>query len=69
MILAGHFNGKTDNQPIPECTGPYGEQVTNRKGATLSDFCDKLKQTRTKTICENYRGITLLPTAYKIFST
>jgi len=30
MILVGDFNGKMGNQQIPECTGPYGEQVTNR---------------------------------------
>jgi len=29
IILAGDFNGRTGNQPIPECIGTYGEQVTN----------------------------------------
>jgi len=27
------------NQPIPECIGPYGEQVTDSKGPKLTDFC------------------------------
>ena len=39
IILAGDFNGRLGNQQIPACIGPYGEQVTNRNGATLSDFC------------------------------
>jgi len=30
--------------------------------------CDKHTQKETKTKCENYRGITLLPTAYKLFT-
>ena len=38
IILAGDFNGKVGNQPIPECTGTYGEQVTNYNGAALRDF-------------------------------
>jgi len=47
IILAGRFNGKTGNQPIPECIETYGEQVTNHNGATLRDFCafNKLKIT------------------------
>jgi len=46
-ILAGDFNGRIGNQPIPECIGTYGEQVTNHNGATLRDFCafNKLKIT------------------------
>jgi len=39
IILAGDFNGRLVNQPTPECMGLYGEQVTNRNGATLRDFC------------------------------
>ena len=39
IILAGRFNGKTGNQPIPECIETYGEQVTNHNGAALRDFC------------------------------
>ena len=33
------MNGRIGNQPIPECIGPYGEQITNHNGATLRDFC------------------------------
>ena len=45
IILAGDFNGRIGNQPIPEHIGPYGEQIIRRNGATLSDFCalNKLK--------------------------
>ena len=39
IILAGDFNGRIGNQPIPECTGTYGEQVMNHNGAALRDFC------------------------------
>jgi len=47
IILAGDFNGRIGNQPIPECIGTYGEQVTNHNRATLRDFCafNKLKIT------------------------
>ena len=38
IILAGDFDGRIGNQPIPECIGPYGEQVKNHNGATLRDF-------------------------------
>jgi len=45
IILAGDFNGRIGNQPIPECIGTYGEQITNHKGTALRDFCtfNKLK--------------------------
>ncbi len=39
IILVGDFNGWEGNQPIPECIGTYGEQVTNHNGAALRDFC------------------------------
>ena len=39
IILAGDFNGRIGNRPIPECIGTYGEQVTNHSGAALRDFC------------------------------
>ena len=61
IILAADFNGRIGNQPIPECIGTYGEQVTNHNGAALRDFCafNKLKITnsfyRNKT-CTNLRG-------------
>ena len=47
IILAGDFNGRKGNQPIPECVGTYGEQVTKHNGAALRDFCafNKLKIT------------------------
>jgi hypothetical protein len=47
IILAGDFNGRIGNQPIPECIGTYGEQVMNYNGAALRDFCafNKLKIT------------------------
>ena len=47
IILAGDFNGRIGNQPIPECVGTYGEQVTNHSVAALRDFCafNKLKIT------------------------
>jgi hypothetical protein len=38
-ILAGDFNGRIDNQPIPECVGTYGEQVTNQNGAAFIYLC------------------------------
>ena len=38
IILAGDFNGRVSNQPIPECIGTYGEQVMNCNGAALRDF-------------------------------
>ena len=45
IILAGDFNGRNGNQPIPECTGTHVEQVTNHNRAALRDFCafSKLK--------------------------
>ena len=39
IILAGDFNGRIGNQPVPECIGTYGEQVTNHNGEALTDFC------------------------------
>ena len=47
IILAGDFNGRIGNQPIPQCIGTYGEQVTNHNGVALRDFCafNKLKIT------------------------
>jgi len=47
IILAGDFNGRIGNQPIPKCTGTYGEQVMNQIGAALRNFCafNKLKIT------------------------
>ena len=47
IILAGDFNGRIGNQPIPVCIGTYGEKVTNHNGAALTDFCpfNKLKIT------------------------
>ena len=39
IILAGDFNGRMGNKPIPECIGTYGEQVMNYNGAALRDFC------------------------------
>ena len=38
IILAGDFNGRIGNQPIPECIGTYGEKVTNHNGAALREF-------------------------------
>jgi len=38
IIVAGDFNGRIGNQPIPECIGTYGEQVMNYNGETLRDF-------------------------------
>jgi len=47
IILAGDFNGRIGKQPIPECVGTYGEQITNHNGAALRDFYafNKLKIT------------------------
>jgi len=47
IILAGDFNGRIGNQPIPECIGTYREQVMNNNRAALKDFCafNKLKIT------------------------
>jgi len=47
IILAGDLNGRIGNQPVPECIGTYGEQVTNHNRAALRDFCafNKLKIT------------------------
>ena len=39
----------------------YATRMGDRNG-------DKHKQKRTKSKCENYRGITLLPRAYKLFT-
>ena len=39
IIVAGDFNGRNGNQPIPECIGTYGEQVMNYNGETLRDLC------------------------------
>jgi len=38
-IILADFNARTGNQPIPECIGTCGEQVTNHNGAALRDFC------------------------------
>ena len=35
IILAGDFNGRIGNQPIPESIGTYGEKVTKQNGAAL----------------------------------
>jgi hypothetical protein len=47
IIVAGDFNGRIGNQPIPECIRTYGEQVMNYNGETLREFCafNKLKIT------------------------
>ena len=47
IILAGDFNERIGNQPIPECIGTFGEQLTNHNGAASRDFCtfNKLKIT------------------------
>jgi hypothetical protein len=47
IIIAGDFNGRTDNQPISEGIGPNGEQVINHNGTALRDFStfNKLKIT------------------------
>jgi exonuclease III len=47
IILAGDFNGRISNQPIPECIGTYGKQVMKHNGTALRDFCafNKLKIT------------------------
>jgi hypothetical protein len=47
IIIAGDFNGRIGNQPIPECIGPNGEQVINHNGRALRHFCtfNKLKIT------------------------
>jgi hypothetical protein len=39
IILVGDFNGRIGDQPIPECIGTYGEQVTNHNGAALRFLC------------------------------
>jgi exonuclease III len=39
IILVGDFNRRISNQPIPECIGTYGEQVTNHNRAALRNFC------------------------------
>ena len=39
IFIAGDFNGRTGNQPIPECIGPNGEQLINNTGTDLRDFC------------------------------
>jgi len=39
ITLAGDFNGRIGNQPIPECIGTCGEQVTNRNEAALRFLC------------------------------
>jgi len=39
IILAGDFNRRIGNEPIPECIGTCGEQVTKYNGAALRDFC------------------------------
>ena len=46
IILAGDFNGRIGNHPIPECIGTYGEQIMNHNGETR-DFIafNKLKIT------------------------
>ena len=31
IILAGDFNGRIGNQPIPEWIGTYGEKVTTHE--------------------------------------
>jgi len=38
IILAGDFNGRIGNQPVPECIGTYGEQVTNHKRSSIEGF-------------------------------
>jgi hypothetical protein len=45
IILAGYFNGRIGNQPIPDCIGTHGEQEPNHNGAVLRDLCafSKLK--------------------------
>jgi exonuclease III len=47
IITAGDFNGRTGNQPIPECIGQNRECVINYSGTALRDFSafNKLKIT------------------------
>jgi hypothetical protein len=47
IIIAGDFNGRIGNQPIPECIGQNGEHVIKHKGTALRDFSafSKLKIT------------------------
>jgi len=59
IILAGDFNGRIGNQPIPECIGTYGEQVMNHSGAALRDFCafNKLKKTNSFSNTKTYTNL------------
>jgi hypothetical protein len=47
IIIAGDFNGRIGNQPVPECIGQNGEHVINHNGTVLRDFStfNKLKIT------------------------
>jgi len=59
IILAGDFNGRVGNQPIPEHIGPYGEQIMSRNGVTSSDFCalNKLKKYKKKNLFYRHKDI------------
>jgi exonuclease III len=48
IIIAGDFNGRIGNQPIPECIGQNREQVINHNGTALRDSgaFNKLKITK-----------------------
>jgi len=61
IILAGDFNGRIVNQPVPECIGTYGEQITNHNRAVLRDFCafNKLKITNSFYRHKNIHKFTL----------
>jgi len=59
IILAGDFNGRISNQPIPECIVTRGEQATNHNGAALRDFCafNKLKEQTHSTDTKTYTNL------------
>jgi len=38
ITLAGDFNGRIGNQPIPECTGPCGEPSNEPQQSNVERF-------------------------------
>ena len=38
IILAGDFNGRSGNQPIPECIGTFGETSNEPQWSSIERF-------------------------------
>ena len=54
IILAGDFNGRIGNQPIPECIGTYGEQVKNH---VIYEKCEYFTNQKKVILCNTRHSV------------